>query len=304
VHWRKLGRVYLADGFADWAQSHASVPTVLLLDAETIRVYAAFEDRERIGRVGYVDVAAADPLRVLQVSQQPVLDIGAPGAFDDNGVMPMTVVPHSDTLRLYYTGWQLGTRVRYFLFTGLALSHDAGETFVRHLDVPVLDRGPGELMVRSAACVRRAERGWQLWYVGGERWITDEGKQLPSYNIRYLESSDGIGWARSGQVVVDLDSDEEFGLGRPFVLVDENGYRMWYSRRLRRVGYRLGYAESVNGISWTRLDDHVGIDLSENGWDSEMICYPAVIETSYGTYLFYNGNNYGETGFGVAVRDA
>jgi hypothetical protein len=303
VRWRKLGRVYCADGFAGWAQSHAFLPTVLPLDEETIRVYAAFVDRERIGRVGYVDVAAADPLHIVRVSQRPALDIGVPGAFDDNGVTPMTVVSDGDALRLYYTGWQLGARVRYFLFTGLALSHDGGETFVRHLEVPILDRGPGELMTRTAACVRRSESGWRLWYVGGEGWITDEGKQLPSYNIRYLESPDGIAWARSGRVVVDVDSDEEFGLGRPFVVGGEGGYRMWYSRRLRAKGYRLGYAESPDGVSWTRLDERIGIDVSESGWDSEMICYPSVLETGYGTYLFYNGNNYGETGFGVALAD-
>jgi hypothetical protein len=302
VRWRKLGRVYSANGFADWAQSHAFLPTVLPLDEETIRVYAAFVDRARIGSVGYVDVAAADPLRVLRVSQRPVFDIGAPGAFDDNGVTPMTVVPDGDTLRLYYTGWQLGIRVRYFMFTGLAVSQDGGETFVRLLEVPILDRGPGELMTRTAACVRRTESGWRLWYVGGDRWITDEGKQLPSYNIRHLESPDGVRWARSGRVVIDVAGDE-FGLGRPFVLTGEDGYRMWYSRRLRRVGYRLGYAESPDGLSWTRLDERVGIEVSESGWDSEMICYPSVLETRYGTYLFYNGNNYGETGFGVAVAD-
>jgi hypothetical protein len=302
VRWRKLGRVYSANGFADWAQSHAYLPTVLPLDEETIRVYAAFVDRDRIGRVGYVDIAAADPLRVLRVSERPVLDIGAPGAFDDNGVTPMTVVPDGDALRLYYTGWQLGVRVRYFLFTGLAVSQDGGETFVRLLEVPILDRGPGELMLRSAACVRRAGSGWRLWYVGGDRWITDEGKPLPSYSIRHLESPDGVGWERCGRVVMDVAGDE-FGLGRPFVLTGEDGYRMWYSRRLRRVGYRLGYAESPDGLAWTRLDERVGIDVSESGWDSEMICYPSVLETRYGTYLFYNGNNYGETGFGVAVAD-
>jgi hypothetical protein len=302
MRWRKLGHVYSADGFADWAQSQVGPPNALALDEERIRVYLAFVDRDGIGRVGFVDVATAHPLRVLRVSQRPVLDIGAPGAFDDNGVTPTTVVPDGDTLRLYYTGWQLGTRVRYFLFTGLAVSHDGGETFVRHLEVPVLDRGPGELILRSSDFVRRAEKGWQMWYAAGDGWIIDAEKQRPSSKIRHLESPNGVNWARSGRVVVDVAGDE-FGLTRPFVLVGENGYRMWYSRRLRGVGYRLGYAESRDGLSWTRLDDQVGINVSESGWDSEMICYPSLLETRYGTYLFYNGNNYGETGFGVAVRD-
>jgi hypothetical protein len=34
-----------------------------------------------------------------------------------------------------------------------------------------------------------------------------------------------------------------------------------------------------------------------------MVCFGAVQSTSFGTYLFYNGNRYGGTGFGVAVLD-
>jgi hypothetical protein len=42
------------------------------------------------------------------------------------------------------------------------------------------------------------------------------------------------------------------------------------------------------------------IKPSHEGWDSQMLCFPYVIETRSGRYLFYNGNDYGRTGFGVA----
>jgi hypothetical protein len=100
---------------------------------------------------------------------------------------------------------------------------------------------------------------------------------------------------------MDLGSDDEFGFGRPFVLNDNEKYRMWYSIRTFTKGYRLGYAESADGQTWTRLDDQVGVDVSDTGWDSDMICFGCVQRTRFGTYLFYNGNNYGETGFGAAV---
>ena len=101
--------------------------------------------------------------------------------------------------------------------------------------------------------------------------------------------------------VADLADDDEFGFGRPFVLKEDGLFKMWYSIRTRSKGYRLGYAESRDGQSWTRKDSEVGIDVSAHGWDSEMICFACVQRTRYGTYMFYNGNNYGETGFGVAV---
>jgi hypothetical protein len=100
-----------------------------------------------------------------------------------------------------------------------------------------------------------------------------------------------------------LASDDEFGFGRPFVLDTGGLLRMWYSVRTFSKGYRIGYAESADGLHWDRQDERAGIDVSADGWDSQMICFPCIQTTSHGTYLFYNGNDYGETGFGVAIAE-
>ena len=80
---------------------------------------------------------------------------------------------------------------------------------------------------------------------------------------------------------------------------------MWYSFRAQPTidSYRIGYAESADGLEWVRMDDRVGIDVSSSGWDSEMICYPKVFEHQGKLYLLYNGNGYGKSGFGLAVLE-
>ena len=65
--------------------------------------------------------------------------------------------------------------------------------------------------------------------------------------------------------------------------------------------YRIGYAESQNGIDWDRMDEKAGIDLSLEGWDSEMISYPNVIKKENQLLMFYNGNGFGKSGFGYAT---
>lgn len=306
IRWRKLGRVYVADGEASWATSHAYVPTTVRLRDDLIRVYCAFRDAEGIGRVGFVDVDVEDPTRVVSVSERPVLDIGAPGRFDDNGVTPLSIVRLDDgTLRLYYAGWQLGVRVRYFLFTGLAESTDGGQHFKRVSEVPVLDRSDGETSTRTGGIVLRAPGGgWRMWYAGGSDWIAGSGERpdRPSYALRCAESGDGVTWPASGTVCL-APGPGEHGFGRPAILADGDLLRMWYSRRLLDVGYRIGYAESRDGRAWVRMDDHAGIDVSETGWDSTMQSMAAIEQTPAGTYLFYNGNDYGATGFGVAVAE-
>jgi predicted GH43/DUF377 family glycosyl hydrolase len=303
MDWRKLGRVYVPDGEQDWAVSHAFCPTSIQLDEDRIRVYVAFLDRERVGRIGFVDVEAANPLNVLNVSADPVLDIGAPGEFDDNGVTPLSLCTDGDSLRLYYAGWQLGVRVRYFLFLGLAVSSDGGMTFERHSRVPVLERSDAEPLMRTGAHVHDTGGRWRMWYAGGDEWVEDHGKIVPSYPLRYLESGDGLSWGPSGSICLAPNRDQEIGFARPFVVEDGGRLRMWYSIRPVGTDYRLGYAESDDGLEWERRDDLVGIDVSDHGWDSEMIGLACLQQTKYGTYLFYNGNNFGETGFGAAVAD-
>jgi hypothetical protein len=303
VAWEKLGRVYVAQGEEPWAQRRAYLPTSLAIDEQRIRVFVAFLDDDMVGRLAYVDVSARDPTEVLNVSERPVLDVGEPGTFDDSGVNPLSLFRHDGRVWLYYVGWQRSTRVPYFLFTGLAYSDDDGLSFRRHARVPVLDRTDAEPTLRSGTFVTPARDGggFRAWYVAGESWIESRGKPRPTYGMRYLESPDGVTWPQQGTPCLEPAAPDEYGFGRPYVLDDGERLRMWYSVRSHSLGYRLGYAESADGIVWERRDDEAGIDVSDDGWDSEMIHCGWVQPTPFGTYLFYNGNGYGETGFGVAA---
>jgi len=306
IRWRKLGRVYVARGERAWQATHAYCPTAVDLADGRIRVLCAFLDADKVGRVGWVDVDASAPATVLEVSAAPALDIGVPGAFDDHGVTPLSVVRTGDgALRLYYAGWQLGVGVRYFLFTGLAESRDDGRTFARVSQAPVLDRCDGELHTRTGIHVRPdAGGGWRAWYAGGSEWVGDGDQAKPRYALRHVRSVDGIHWPDLGDVVLAPRGPDELGFGRPCVMAHGDGLRMWYSLRSLAHGYgRLGYAESGDGEAWERHDEDSGLVVSDSGWDSEMVCLSCLLETEHGTYLFYNGNNYGETGFGVAVAE-
>jgi sucrose-6-phosphate hydrolase SacC (GH32 family) len=232
-----------------------------------------------------------------------VLDIGAPGAFDENGILPTSIVPVGDELYMYYVGYQLGQKVRYYQFQGLAISRDGGDSFERYQRVPVIDRSDAELVNRTSAFVSLENGLFRMWYVGGSEWTQGKDKYLPVYNMRYLESRDGKTWGPEGRVCIDFASDDEHALGKPWVIQHGGLYKMWYSSRTRSKGYRLGYAESPDGVTWTRRDEAVGIDVSPTGWDSEMIAYAAVVPHRDRWYMFYNGNNCGQTGFGYAVLD-
>ena len=300
MKWRKRGLIYAPSGRVAWARRYAFPPTPYQVNDDILRVYVAFCDEGTVGRVGFVEVDAHDPSVVVRVSETPVLDIGTPGAFDENGVVPTSIVTRGDELYLYYVGYQLGYKVRYFQFQGLAISTDGGVSFRRSSAVPIIDRSDDELLNRTSAFVMQDEGRFRMWYVAGSDWTTVGGKSLPRYNLRYLESADGRTWGKLGRVSLDFQNADEHAFGRPWVLKDATRHRMFYSIRTKSKGYRLGYAESRDGLEWQRKDDLVGIDVSEEGWDSEMIAYSSVWRHGDKVYLFYNGNGCGATGFGFA----
>lgn len=302
ITWHKQGLVYVPAGSQWWARNYAHLPTAHLQDERTIRIYFASLDAEKYGRIGYVDVAADDPSRILSISAEPVLDLGERGSFDDSGVNPSCVVQVGERTYLYYIGWQRCTRVPYMLFAGLAtIGGDAGVQRLQR--TPVLDRTPEEPFLRSATSVIYDNSTWRVWYVCAVGW-TDIGKAVyPKYVIRTASSKDGVCWSSAGSTCIDFGDEDEFGFGRPWVVRDADCFRMWYSIRSRRRSYRLGYAESRDGFTWQRMDDRVGITASASGWDSEMICYGCVLDAAGKRYMFYNGNQHGISGFGYAVAE-
>jgi hypothetical protein len=303
LRWQKQGLIYGPSGERRWAVHSALQPTPLVrADGGPIRVFAGFRDANGVSRVGFVDVAAEDPARVLRVSERPVLDIGVPGAFDENGVVPCAISERDDGLYLFYAGYQVGQRVKFVVFGGLAISRDGGESFERYSQVPVTDRTDDELYFRVIHTMMLDDGRWRAWYGGGSAFDVRDGRQYPRYNVRHAYAPDGIHLSADHQVCVDMTSQEQ-RVGRPYVLKHDGIYKMFYGAGTMTTGYRLAYAESSDGLVWVRKDEEVGIAVAESGWDSRMQAYPAVVSCCGQTYMFYNGNDYGHDGFGYAILD-
>lgn len=300
MKWIKQGLVYGPGGFAPWAQHSALTPTPILITPDVIRVYAGFRDVEGVSRIGYVDVAAENPSVVRKVSARPVLDVGVPGAFDDNGVILGDVVRDGESLRMYYVGFQRVQQVKFLAFSGLAVSRDNGETFVRASSAPVMDRDAGALFIRAIHTVLFEDGLWKVWYASGSGWQELNGVPYPKYNIHYTESADGIRFDRPGRLCIDV-AGAEYRIGRPRVYKRNGGYAMYFTHGDTLGHYFPGYAESADGVRWQRRDEALGIELSESGWDSRTLCYPSLLAYKDRTYMFYNGNDMGRDGFGYAV---
>jgi len=300
VTWRKVGQLCEGSGGAPWAVSHAALPVVDSLPAGRHRVYFSGRDSRGRAHIGWGDVDLARPA-TWTVSAEPVIAPGPLGGFDDSGVTSSCLVNHGGAKYHFYTGWSLGASVPFYLNVGVAVSEDGGATYRRLRKSPVLERSEIDPLLTASPWILIESGVWRMWYVSGVRWSIVDGRPRHHYHIRYAESRDGLHWDRTGVVCIDFKSDDEYAISRPCVVHDGNVYRMWYACRGDR--YRLGYAESADGVVWRRLDEEAGIDVSPSGWDSEMVEYPCVVDTGNRRMMLYNGNDYGRTGIGIAVTD-
>jgi len=296
VRWSKCGRLCDGPGQVGWAQTHAALPVVETTAAGRFRVYFSARDGRGRARVGSAETNLVPGSWTPDAA--PCLELGPLGSFSDSGVTSSCVVTVGDIKYLFYTGWSLGVTVPFYLSAGLAISDNGGATFQPFSQGPLLDRDEVDPLLTASPWVLIEGGIWRMWYVSAVSWVMSNGTPLHKYHIRYAESRDGFSWNRRGIVCIDFKDDSEYAIARPCVIREDRVYRMWYAYRGDR--YRIGYAESSDGVVWTRLDEQAGIDVSPGAWDGQMIEYPVVIDANGRRLMLYNGDDYGRTGIGLA----
>lgn len=299
MRWRKLGQVFCPDRLGDWIVSHAANCAALRIDGHRHRVFFSSRDAQNRASIGWVEIDLRRPRDVLAVSAKPVLTPGPAGAFDDSGTSLACILADGATTYLYYLGWNLGVTVPWRNSIGLAASRD-GLHFERVSPAPILDRNRVDPFSLSYPFVLRDGETWRMWYGSNLRWGREQRDM--DHVIKYAEGRDAETWSPTGTICIGIEHGGEYAFSRPCVVRDGALWRMWYS--FRGDAYRIGYAESSDGVAWTRRDALAGIEPSEEGWDAESVEYPWVFDHEGNRYLLYNGNRYGLTGFGLAVLES
>lgn len=316
MKWKKLGKIFdptehrLPNNCLEFAQS----PQTLVM-SDRVRVYFSTRVRDRIGKylshVAFVDFDKS-VRSIIGVSNHTVIELGELGCFDEHGIFPVNVVRDGNRVLAYTTGWNRKVSVSVDASIGLAISHDEGYTFQKYGKGPVMAASLKEPFLVADAFVLLHEGCFHMWYIYGTKWKRFAESDPPErvYKIAYAISEDGINWQRdSRQLIADkLNADECQAL--PTVFYRGGTYHMYFCyrqahgfRKQSNNAYRIGYAYSNDLINWERDDSKAGIDVSEDGWDSQMQCYPHTFQLDEKIYMLYNGNEFGRLGFGLAVLD-
>lgn len=318
MNWKKLGKIFdptqhiLPNNCVQFAQS----PQALVFD-DFVRIYFSTRSLDKsagkyLSHIAFVDMQKN--LRdVIRVSDKTVIPLGELGCFDEHGIFPMSVMRYGNVIYGYTCGWNRRVSVSVDTAIGLAISRDNGLTFQRIGNGPVLAASLHEPCLVGDGFVKVIGDVFHMWYIFGIGWKKFSTDTAPdrTYKIGHAVSSDGINWVKeeARQIIADrLDADESQAL--PTVIGINGRYHMFFCyrqssdfRKNKDRGYRIGHAYSDDLANWVRDDEHPHLDITNGGWDSEMLCYPHVFECDGKTYLLYNGNEFGRYGFGLAVLE-
>jgi len=316
MKWSKLGKIFdptehsLPHNCHEFAQS----PQTLVL-SDRVRVYFSTRQRDNVGKylshIAFVDFDKSMQ-HIIDISQHTIIELGDLGCFDEHGIFPINVVSDGDRVLAYTTGWNRKVSVSADASIGLAISHDNGLTFQKYGKGPILTASLNEPFLIADAFVALYGSLYHMWYIYGTKWKQFAEADAPErvYKIAHATSNDGINWQRDGrQIITDrLNADECQAL--PTVFQRAQTYHMYFCyrqahgfREQRSHAYRIGYARSSDLTNWVRDDSNAGIDVADDGWDSQMQCYPHIFELAGKAYMLYNGNEFGRFGFGLAVGD-
>jgi hypothetical protein len=316
--WKKLGLIFnpiehkLPNGCHEFAQS----PQTLVFD-DFVRIYFSTRKKEEnsgkyLSHIAFVDFDKSFKY-IKEISKETIIKLGNLGCFDEHGIFPINPFRNGDKIFAYTCGWSRRKSVSVETSVGLAISDDNGYTFKKIGEGPILTSSLHEPMLVGDAFVRRYNEIFHMWYIFGTGWKYEPDDETPAriYKIAHATSIDGISWKKEeGKQIISDILDKHECQALPSVIKVNNQYHMYFCYRYatnfrndKDRGYRIGYAYSNNLIDWIRDDDNVGIELSKEGWDSEMMCYPHVFECNNEVYMLYNGNAFGKHGFGLAVLD-
>ena len=310
--WEKIGKLFDPRDYQDriWMHEFAQSASALIYD-DRVRVYLCSRTKPDdkgmyMSYLAYIDLDRYNLTQIVGICKGPLLELGKQGTFDEFGTNPISVIRDGKNIRVYYAGWTRCESVPINGAIGIAISQDDGETFHRLGDGPVLSYSPDEPFMIGSPRIRNFNDRWYLWYVSGKVWLHNEGNPEPVYKIRMASSDDGLNWIKQGRNLLVDSLGENECQACPDVLFRNGNYHMFYSYRQsinyksKEGGYRIGYAISSDMVNWERCDKNAGIEVSESGWDSQMVNYPHVFILDGATYMLYQGNEMGRTGIGLA----
>ena len=303
MRWNKLGNIYQADPVCDNLLSHAANPLPILIENNIYRVFFNGRNSESKSSLGYFDFNI-DTLEVMNICEREVIKFGVENSYYSHGISIGNDYQDLDgNTYILFMAWQIRGGEHWRGDIGRIVVSSLDEMYIEDTDSPFIGLNEIDKVSLSYPWVYRDEAGYSMIYGSTISWKEDNGEMLHVLNC--AESVDGNQWKKKG-LAVPYELGKAQAFSRPSYIKIDDTEHLWFSYRSGSgEKYRIGHSfKSDNGL-WQLDIENAGIDVSDDqdAWDSEMICYPYILEHNDKIYMFYNGNGFGRSGIGLAVLE-
>lgn len=295
--WEVIRKFNFEEIAPSWARSHIQVPTPFVMENRVCIYYASRDSAGRSHLLSF-SIDAADPTRIIEKERYPLIDLGKPGTFDEDGVMVSSAIEVNGELMLFYTGWQRSHTVPYNTSGGLLLKKKSEKRFRRYSTGPILGRSESEPFYTNTPYVYRTEDKFQMIYGSGREWTLIDGRFEPTYFLKKRQSIDGIFWQNPAEEFLKPISSEESTVRATRYYSGDTWKILFSSRSVRDFRGGVG-SYSIHEVPDSVMDP-IGNSRSKVEFSNleryprqNMLAYPAAFFLD-GNYILFNGSSFGK----------
>tara|TARA_Y100000768_G_C23986083_1_gene688920 strand:+ start:1386 stop:2294 length:909 start_codon:yes stop_codon:yes gene_type:complete len=298
IKFRKNGLI-IGSKDIPWVKNHLWVPTAYKLNRSKIIVFFAGRNFKNESDTGYF-VYDINLNKVTKISKKPVLSRGVLGMFDDSAVIPSHIIKIGRKYFMYYVGWTQGKKVPFFSSIGLAKSNSIYGPFKKIGKAPIIGKSNEDPFFVATCFVEKRKNLFEMYYTSNLGWSKNKKKAFPLYLIKRCTSKDGVKWKFNNDRIINFASSDEVAITRPWIIEYNKKKVMFFS--CKKKFYKM-YAAFKNRNKWTRKFNISFTNSSEYKFDNKSQEYGSIIKMKQNYYMFYNGNDYGKKGIGLAISN-
>lgn len=126
---------------------------------------------------------------------------------------------------------------------------------------------------------------YKMWFMGRDASAV--------WAIGYATSPDGLNWTNAGQVldVGGAGAWDSQMVRDPAVILDGGTYKMWYAGTASWPAFKIGYATSPDGITWTKDLSNPVFTGTTDGWDGFQVYAPSVVKDGGIYQMYFSGTD-------------
>lgn len=278
--------------------SHLANPTPFYLGGNIVRIFFSSRNLKNKAGITFIDLDI-DRFELLNNKLNILFKAeGYTNTYFRDGISLGNIFSHKMRYFLSFMGWDISSKSPWEGRVGIAEIDPFSPSLLYISDTPIIETFEHVDSSLSYPMVRAINDELHIWYGNTLKKDAGNGDMLHTIHLSILKSDNSL--EHKGQVI-DYEIGKSQAFSRPTILEHNGTLNMLYSVRGISTNYRIKRVVSNDGFTWEKADFQL-IGTNHLG-EQEMQCYPYLITIADKVFLFYNGNEYGRSGMGIAILE-